>query len=71
MIKLFKIDTLEDGTERFQTQLQIGKDVASFIRKPNGKMKSYGNRKGCFDFYEYDKPYEIVNDIKEMSIQPL
>ena len=71
MIKLFKIDTLEDGTERFQTQLQIGNNIASFIREPNGKMKAYGSRKGGFDFYQYDKPYEIVNDIKEMSMQPL
>ena len=70
-IKLFKIETLEDGTERFQTQLQIGKNVASFVREPNGKMKVYGNRKGSFNFYEYNEPYEIVNNIKDMRTQQL
>jgi len=71
MIKLFKIASLNDGTERFQTQLSIGSDTANFIREPKGKMKAYGNGKNGFSFYEYNEPYQVVDNIKEMRTQIL
>jgi hypothetical protein len=71
MIKLYKIGELDDGTERFCTQLQLGMGVASFIRGKDKEMKYYNHGKNGFDFYKYDKPYEIVENISEMRIQSL
>lgn len=71
MIKLLKIDELDDGTERFCTQLQIGKGIASFIREKGGDMKFWRNGENGFNFYKYDKPFEIVKNLSEMRMQPL
>lgn len=71
MIKLYKIDELDNGTERFCTQLQIGMGIASFIREKDGDMKFYNNGKTGFGFYKYDKPYKIVENLSEMRMQPL
>lgn len=70
-IKLWKIDTTEDGTERFQTQLELGRDTASFIRETDGIMKvwRYGEN-GC-SFYPTDTDYEIVEKIEDMKYQSL
>ena len=69
-IKLLKIDTLSDGTQRFQSQLYVGRTVADFIMKPDGVMMCYGELHG-FGFYEYKEPYEIVSDISDMATQIL
>jgi hypothetical protein len=78
MIKLFKIGELENGTERFQTQLELFHTpsecrgiAASFIRK-DGIMKvwQYGQHGGC-GFYPYHGQFEIVQDIEDMKRQPL
>ena len=69
MIKLYKLEPLDDGTERFCTQLQIGMGIASFIREKDGDMKFYNWGEKGFGFYKYDKPFQIVNDIKEMNKQ--
>lgn len=71
MIKLYKIDALDNGTERFCTQLQIGKGIASFIRGKDGDMKFYDNGKNGFGFYKYNKPFEIIENLSEMRIQSL
>lgn len=63
MIKLYKIDELDNGTERFCTQLQIGMGIASFIREKDGDMKVYDNGRNGFGFYKYDNPYEIVKNV--------
>ena len=60
-IKLHKLDKLEDGTQRFQSQLLIGKNVADFIMGSDGVMKCYGHGKNGFDFYKYNEPYELVS----------
>lgn len=71
MIKLLKIDELDNGTERFCTQLEIGKGIASFIRKKDGEMKYWRHGVNGFNFYKYDEPYEIVKNLSEMRMQPL
>jgi hypothetical protein len=71
MIKLYKIDELDNGTERFCTQLQVGMGIASFIREKGGDMKFYNNGEKSFGFYKYDKPFEIVKNLTEMKMQPL
>ena len=68
MIKLLKIDELDNGTERFCTQLQIGKGIASFIREKDGDMKFYDNGKNGVGFYKYDKPYKIVGSLSDMKM---
>lgn len=70
-IKLWKVDTTKDGTERFQTQLELGRDSVSFIRGKDGVMLLWGNGKKGFNFYPYNKPYEIVDKIEDMKYQPL
>lgn len=70
-IKLLKIGTLDDGAQRFQSQLYVGKDTADFIMDVDGVMKILEKEKGRFDFYEYTHPYEIVQDKKDMFIQKL
>jgi len=64
MIKLYKINELNNGTERFCTQLQIGKEIASFIREKNGDMEFYKYGKRGFEFYKYDKPFEIEESLE-------
>ena len=69
-IKLLKIGTLDDGTIRLQSQLYLGKDTADFIMSDE-TLKCWGNGNIGFDFYEYKKPYIIVNNINEMKRQKL
>jgi hypothetical protein len=71
IIKLLKIDELQDGTQRFQSQLLVGKDSADFVMDKDGVMKCWDNGKRGFDFYEYKEPYEIVNHKSEMKVQEL
>lgn len=71
MIKLYRIGSLEDGTERFQTQLHVGKNICNFIQEPDGKMKIYRYGDNGFDFYNYNHPYKIVTDIEGMRVQRL
>lgn len=71
-IKLLKVDVLEDGTERFQSQLSVGKDSVDFVRGKDGIMRNYGWRsdKG-FGFFEFNEPFEIVENKKDMLVQAL
>ncbi len=70
-IKLFKLDEMEDGTVRLQTQLSAGRNnVADFILK-DGVLSCWGNGAKGFNFYPYTKPYQVVTDIKEMQYQQL
>jgi len=69
-IKLYKLDEMEDGTIRLQSQLYIGKDTADFIIE-NGVVKFYNKGKNGFGYYEYKEPYIIVDDISMMKNQPL
>ena len=69
-IKLFKVNTMEDGTVRLQSQLYVGRDSANFIIQDD-ILKCYGHKHGGFGFYEYKEPYEIVDNIKEMRTQEL
>ena len=70
-IKLLKVGKLSDGTQRFQSQLYVGKDTADFIMGIDGIMKHYGNGEKGFDFYPYNKPYEIVSIKNDMVRQVL
>jgi hypothetical protein len=71
-IKLLKLDELSDGTQRFQSQLFVGRGVADFIMETDGTMKCYGRSFGFgFDFYPYNKPYEIVTNKSDMLRQEL
>lgn len=63
MIKLYKIDELSNGTERFCTQLGIGKGVASFVREKGGHMKFWRRGKNGFNFYKFNEPFEIAKHI--------
>lgn len=69
-IKLFKIETTGDGIERFQTQLNLGRDTFDFIRK-DGVMKVYDKGVNGFGFYEYKGSFVIVEHIEEMKKQAL
>ncbi len=71
MTKLMKIDELSNGTQRFQSQLYVGKDTADFAIEPDGIMRCYGNNKNGFDYYEYKEPYEIVSNKSDMFSQAL
>lgn len=71
MIKLFKIDELESGVQRFQSQLLVGSDVADFILDIDGVMKVFRNGKKGLAFYEYKEPYQMVEDKLEMRLQLL
>ena len=71
MIKLLLIDTLGNGTQRFQSQLYIGRNTADFIMRSDGIMRCYGDGDKGMDFYEFKEPYEIVSDISEMKYQKL
>jgi hypothetical protein len=70
-IKLFKKDTLENGTQRFQSQLMVGRDTCDFIMDTDGIMKCYGQSINGYGFYEYKNPYIIVDSISEMKTQIL
>ena len=70
-IKLLKAGILSDGTQRFQSQLYVGKDTADFIMETDGIMKCYGNGEKGFNFYPYDKPYQIVSNKSDMVRQVL
>lgn len=70
-IKLLKAGTLSDGTQRFQSQLYVGKDTADFVMKTDGIMKYYSNGENGFNFYLYNKPYEIVSSKNDMFRQVL
>lgn len=66
-----KADELSNGTQRFQSQLYVGKDTADFIMRTDGIMRYYGNGKNGFDYYEYKEPYEIVLNKNDMVRQVL
>ena len=71
-IKLFKLDTIDDGTERFQTQLELGKDTCSFVKRKDGKMYSWGWKpERGHGFHEYTGEFEIVENIEDMRMQEL
>jgi hypothetical protein len=61
---------MEDGTIRLQSQMLIGKDTADFIIE-NGVLKNWRNGDKGFNFYVYDEPYEIVENIENMAVQLL
>lgn len=72
MIKLHLLDELADGTQRFQSQLYIGRQSVDFIkRKEDSIMRCWGQGKGGFNFHPYNKPYEIVTNVKQMRTQTL
>lgn len=70
-IKLLKLGELLDGTQKFQSQLLVGKDTVDFVMGADGIMKCYGNGKNGFDFYPYNEPYEIVLNKSDMVRQVL
>lgn len=69
-IKLLKINVMENGITRLQSQLMVGRDSADFILE-NDVLKAYGHGERGFDFYPTDIPYTIVEDRKDMVCQPL
>jgi hypothetical protein len=71
MIKLILLDELDDGTQRFQSQLMVGRITADFIRGTDNIMCCYGRLNGSMGFYPYKEPYVIVSDKDEMRIQEL
>jgi hypothetical protein len=71
MIKLLKLDDLGDGTQRFQSQLMVGRATADFIIRSDGIMRCYGHGDNGMDFYEYKEPYQIVSDKADMRTQQL
>jgi hypothetical protein len=71
MIKLLKLDTLNDGTQRFQSQLYVGKDTIDFVMGTDNIMLCWRESNGRFDFYEFNEPYEIVLNESEMKYQEL
>lgn len=70
-IKLFLKETMDDGTERLQSQLMIGTNSADFIRDVDGNLKVFGNGNKGVDFYGYKGSYVIVNNVNEMRTQQL
>lgn len=71
MIKLLKLDDLGDGTQRFQSQLMVGRATADFIMRSDDVMRCYGHGDNGMDFYEYKEPYQIVSDKADMRTQQL
>jgi len=69
-LKLLKVNELEDGTIRLQSQLMVGRDSVDFILKDN-VLKCWGNGDKGHNFYEYNKPYEIVSNKSDMVRQCL
>lgn len=70
-IKLLKIDEMEDGTLRFQSQLYVGGTTADFVMRSDGIMRCWGCGEKGFNFYPYEGEYEIVESKEEMKHQPL
>jgi len=70
MIKLLKISEMKDGTIRLQSQLYIGKNTADFIIEDN-ILKCWGYGDKGSNWYEYNKPYQIVENKEDMLTQPL
>lgn len=62
---------MENGTQRFQSQLYIGRDSVDFIMGIDGIMRCYGYGDKGFNYYPFNEPYEIITDIKEMKYQKL
>jgi hypothetical protein len=69
-IKLFKVDVMDCGTVRLQSQLKVGTGTVDFIID-NDILKWWTYGEKGFSFYEFDKPYEIVENIEEMKTQKL
>jgi hypothetical protein len=70
-IKLLKVNTLEDGTVRLQSQLLVGTITADFIIEDD-ILKCYGHSAvHGWGFYPYNEPYEIVENKADMAIQEL
>lgn len=71
-IKLFKKDTMDNGTVRLQSQLSFyfDKDSVDFILE-DGILKCWGNGNNGFNFYKTDLPYEIVENKSDMVTQCL
>ena len=69
-IKLLKVDKMEDGTLRLQSQLMVGRDNVDFILE-NGILKNWCYKKGGVGFHETKIPYEIVDTKKDMVKQQL
>ena len=69
-IKLFELEPSVTGTRRFCSQLEMNKGVASFIFT-DGQMKEYQYGDKGFGFYDFNDPYEIVRDAKDMVVQQL
>lgn len=69
-MKLLKVNEMQDGTVRLQSQLMVGRDAVDFILKDN-ILKCWGSGNKGIDFYEYYGAYEIVTDIKDMAKQPI
>lgn len=70
-IKLLEVEGMDDGTRRFQSQLELGRDSVSFIMGTDNVMRAWGYSNGGVGFYEFKKPYEIVKDRAEMKYQQL
>ncbi len=69
-IKLLKIGEY-DGTQKFQSQLFVGRGAIDFIMESDGIMRHYSYGSKGFDFYEYRGSYEIVYDKNDMVRQVL
>lgn len=69
-IKLLKIGELENGVQRFQSQLFVGTNTADFIMEDK-IMKNWGSGDKGFNFYFYNGNYEIVSSKSDMFMQPL
>ena len=69
-IKLLKVDEMEDGTLRLQSQLMVGRDSVDFILK-DGILKNWCYLSGGVGFHETDISYEIVNSKKNIIKQLL
>lgn len=65
-IKLFKLNEMECGTIRLQSQLSYGRDTADFILEEN-KLKVWNGR----DFVETNTEYQIITNGIEMLTQTL
>ena len=70
-IKLFKVDEMENGDIRLQSQLYVGKGTVDFILRTDDVLENYGYGERGFGFYKTDIPYEIFLDKKDMKYQKL
>lgn len=69
-IKLLKLNELDNGTIRLQSQLRVGSDTADYILD-NGILKNWGKGANGFDFYQTDIPFEIILNKSDMLSQTL